>query len=196
MMANMMPLNFREISGLGQQPRPAMRRDLLLFILWLLVIGLCLFFGRRVGPWFEGRLGYWAAAGLAAVGLLSAAWAFGRLKSLPPGIRLKTGLGLFGAAAGLGVLAWAQPLLIERTHLVLYGVLGILAFRLCGRWYKGGRRALIAVLICALAGGLDEFGQYLHPERVGEPRDALTNAAASALVVWAAWLLDRPDGTV
>lgn len=149
-------------------------------------------YGRRVNPWFEGRLGLWAGAGLVLAGLAALAWGVVLVSKMPPGSRLKAALALMGAALGLGVLAWAQPLLIERTHLLLYGVLGILTFRLCGHWFEDRRRLWAAVAICALLGGLDEVGQHLHPQRVGDLRDALTNAAAAALVIWAVWMLDRP----
>lgn len=173
-----------------------MRRDLFLFLFWIVVIGLCLNYGRRVAPWFTGQAGLWAGAGLGLAGLAALAWGIALVGNMAPDVRLKAALGLAGAALGLGVLAWAQPLLIERTHLLLYGVLGVLAYRLCGHWLKGGRRLWAAVLVCALLGGLDEVGQYLHPQRVGEPRDALTNAAAAALVIWAVWVLDRPRSKV
>ncbi|MGD9124256.1 MAG: VanZ family protein [Desulfarculaceae bacterium] len=154
------------------------------------MIGLCLLFGRRVDHWFQGGPGQAAGAFLIICGVIAAALAARRLLSLPPNRRLKAAWGVLGAAAGLAVLAWVQPLLIERTHLLLYGVLAFLTYNLTGHWSDGWRRALWAGLICVAAGALDEVGQFLHPARVGEPRDALTNGAASVLTVWGMWLSD------
>ncbi|MGD8560964.1 MAG: VanZ family protein [Desulfarculaceae bacterium] len=167
-----------------------MQRDLLLFGGWLVVIGLCLLFGRRVDHWFEGGPGLAAGAFLIICGVIAAALVARRVLRLPPSNRLKAAWGVLGAAAGLAALAWVQPLLIERTHLLLYGVLAFLTYNLAGHWSEGGRRALWAGLICVTAGVLDEVGQFLHPARVGEPRDALTNGAAAVLTVWAVWLSD------
>ncbi len=167
-----------------------MRRDAALFGLWLLVLGLCLHFGRGVQPWFEGARGELAAWALGLAGAGGGGWLAVRAwRGLPPGRRRRAGWLLAGVAAALALLAWAQPLLIERTHLFLYGVLGLLSWRLLGHWLAGWRRAAWAAALAGGVGWLDELGQWLHPERVYDWRDVGTNAAAAALAVLAAWAL-------
>lgn len=169
-----------------------MTRDRLAFAAWLAVIAAAMYFGRQAQPFIEGparaMLGW-------VVGLV---WAW----FLALGLRLWLGLAperrrrgwpwLLAALAGLMLLAWAQPLMIERLHVVLYGVLGLLAYRLF-RGRAPGRPRWQPALLWAVAVSLaDELAQALHPERVGDPRDVATNAVAAGLLVMACALLD-PD---
>lgn len=166
-----------------------MRRDAALFGLWALVLGLCMYFGPMARPWFEGAARAWAAWGMIMTGASALAGAGWFWLGLPPGRRASAAWGLLAVAIGFGLLAWLQPLLIERSHLILYGVLGWLAWRLTGHWRQGGRRLIWAMALAAGVGLLDEVGQWLHPERVFDLRDVATNAAAGALGVMAADLL-------
>lgn len=167
-----------------------MRRDLAFFCLWIVVLGLCLYFGPLARPWFEGASAVWIAwfMGLTGVGAIAGAgWL---LLGLPRQRRGRALLGLTGIILGMGFLAWLQPLLLERSHLIMYGVMGLLSWRLLGHWHDGGERLLWAVLLAGGIGWLDEFGQEFHPERVFDWRDVATNAAAGAFGVLAAWLLE------
>lgn len=167
-----------------------MKRDLACFLAWLVVLALCLHYGRAVGNWLEGgrRLvgaGLMAAAALAAAGLTWRAW-----RRLPAGRRARAGWVLLAAGLGLmGLAAWQQDP-IERSHLLLYGVLAVLAHRLWGHRLKGAPRAAAAAGLCALVGAADELGQYFHPLRYGDWRDVITNAASAALVVAGLWSLE------
>ncbi|MEW5911273.1 MAG: VanZ family protein [Thermodesulfobacteriota bacterium] len=168
-------------------------RDWLLCTAWLVLIFLFMYYGRALDPWFEGGRAFWAAALLGLAGLGLAAWLYARWRRLPRPRRARVGLGLLGCLAGLGLLAWWQPILIERTHLLLYGVLGIFTWRLAGRYASGARRLLYAAAACALVGLADEGAQHLHPQRVFDLRDAVTNALSAWLLLAAIWLLRPPE---
>lgn len=66
----------------------------------------------------------------------------------------------------------------ERIHFIEYGVLGFLVL-------KTGRGVFFALLFSAVVGGVDELIQHFLPNRVGDMRDVLMNAAGGALGVWA-----------
>ncbi len=169
-----------------------MRRDAALFSLWLLVLGLCMYYGPVARPWFEGAAGVWAAWAMALTGaaaLTGSGWLWLRL---PRQRRALAAGGLAVVVLGLVFLAWLQPLLIERSHLILYGVLGVLAWRMTGHWRQGCQRLVWAILLAGAVGLVDEVGQWLHPERMFDWRDVATNAAAGALAVLAARLLTPP----
>jgi len=170
-------------------------RDLALFVAWLVVLGLCLHYGRSLAPYLEDRGG---RGGLLLLGLGAlAALGYGawRIRALAPERRRAGFLAGLGSAAGLYLLERLQPLMIERLHLVLYGVLALLAFRLWGHWRRGLARTAWAGVVCVLVGTLDEVVQYFHPQRVGDPADVATNAAASLLVLVALHYLEGPGAT-
>jgi hypothetical protein len=166
-----------------------MTRDAALFSLWLFVLGLCMYFGPVVRPWFEGATEGWAALAMAlsaTAALIGAGWLW---LHLPGAQRALAAWGLLAVFLGLGVLAWLQPLLIERSHLILYGVLGWLTWRLIGHWRQGNQRFLWSILLSGGVGFVDEVGQWLHPDRMFDWHDVGTNAAAGTLGVLAAWIL-------
>jgi hypothetical protein len=168
-----------------------MRRDLAIFLSWVAVLALCLYFGPIARPWFDGPPGVYAAwiMGLVGVGVVGAGlWLWLRL---PIKQRRRSGWGLLAVTLGLVFLAWLQPLLIERSHLIMYGVLGVLSWRVLGHWLNGGRRLLCAVFLASSIGWLDELGQWLHPDRVFDWRDVGTNTVAGVFGALAAWLLEH-----
>lgn len=171
--------------------RPGAARDWLLCLLWTGLIFAGMYYGRALGPWFEGQRAAWAMAGLGLAGLAFMVWLAAGLLRLPPGQRTRAGAGLLACLTGLGLLAWWQPLLIERSHLALYGVLGILAWRLAGHYAGGAARLIWAAAFCALVGLADEVAQHYHPQRVFDLRDVITNGLSAWLAIAARWLLRR-----
>jgi hypothetical protein len=71
----------------------------------------------------------------------------------------------------------------ERVHFLEYGVLGFFVFRAMGKEQKFKQIALSLVFV-VLVGGIDEFIQLLLPNRVGEIKDVMMNAAGGALGLW------------
>lgn len=164
-------------------PQKSHAWDPALCLAWVGLIFLGMYYGRALGPWFRGARGVWAMLALALAGACFAAWVAWRIRCLPSAQRASRGMGAVLCLVGLGLLAWWQPLLIERTHLVLYGVLGILAWRAAGSWSSGASRLIWAGAFCALVGLADEVAQYFHPQRVFDPRDILTNALSAWLAI-------------
>ena len=172
-----------------------MRLDLILLGGWTLFLALLVHFGRGLGHWAEawgGALGHAFLASGAAVGFC---WARAAWRGLPLAQRRPALAWLALLAAGLALLAWLQPLLIESLHVVLYGVLGVLALRALRHRWQGAPLVGLAFGLAAAIGALDEGLQHLHPQRVGDVRDVATNALASGIMVLAAWRLQpRPAG--
>ena len=87
----------------------------------------------------------------------------------------------------------------ERTHLMEYGVLGVLVHEALAERASQGRRVplptLFAVVATAVLGVLDECIQWLLPNRVFDPLDILFNLLAGTLsigaVVSLAWARRR-----
>ncbi len=169
----------------------SLRADALAFGAWVALLGLVLQYGRATAPLFEGAPGRVVAGGMLLVAAGALAWAWRRLRGLPPGRRAWRGAALAGVGLGMAWLAWAQPLLIERAHLILYGVMGLLSWRLAGHFAGGARRVLLAAVMAAAVGAADEAVQYFHPQRVGDWADVGTNAASAFLAVLAARALQR-----
>jgi hypothetical protein len=97
---------------------------------------------------------------------------------------------ILGISAGWLTLTASQLLVpIETLHIVLYGALAAALY--CSA--LNGRSARTATLCaCVIAFGvslLDEGLQWLHPARVGDPRDLLLNSLSSVFGVICAWPL-------
>ncbi len=84
----------------------------------------------------------------------------------------------------------------ERTHLFEYGIVAVLIYQALSERLQNGRRvpvpALLALVVTALLGWLDEGIQALLPNRVYDNFDVFSNAlaaiiaiAASLAIAWA-----------
>ncbi|MDE2692045.1 MAG: VanZ family protein [Acidobacteriota bacterium] len=91
-------------------------------------------------------------------------------------------LGLLWAAVQATALARGRPeeSALERMHLVLYGVVALLLYRV---FLRGGRSAIAAAfsaaVLTSLLGIADEFIQWLVWVRAGDFYDCLLNASAA-----------------
>ena len=164
---------------------------LALLLGWLAVIAICLNYGRSLAPFIEGPALPWVAVGMPALGLAALGLALRRLRKLPAPRRPAAWAALGAASAALALLAWAQPMFIERTHLVLYGVLGLLAYNFTRGRSAPGKALAWALAITTLTGAADEYLQHLHPQRFGTVFDAVTNILSSAVLILTVWALDR-----
>ena len=115
------------------------------------------------------------------------------LKVRPGGAEVAVGVGV--AAAYLLVLT-RMTVPTERSHLIEYGVVGVLIYEALTERKSQGRRVplppVLAVLVTVALGALDEGIQWLLPNRVFDPVDILFNTlagtiavAASAALAWA-----------
>ena len=97
---------------------------------------------------------------------------------------------------GLGVMAVYGMLVIrmgvspeERTHLFEYGIVGVLIYNALSERSGNGRRvpapAVLALVVTALLGWLDEGIQALLPNRVYDNFDVFSNALAALIGIGA-----------
>lgn len=132
--------------------------------------------------------------------LLAAAIVAQGVKARPGWREIAVALGV--AAATLMVFARiGSP--EERTHLIEYGVVGLLIHEALLERQSRGRRVplppLLAILATAALGLLDECIQAFLPSRVFDPRDILFNLLAGTMAVSAsvalAWAWRRRNRT-
>lgn len=170
-----------------------LNRDGWAFLAWLVVLGLGLHFGPTLAPFVEGparaMLGWVLGLVWAWFLAICARFWFG----LDPARRRRNLLWLPPLWAGLFLLAWVQPLLMERLHVVLFGVVGILAYRLFRHRPAGWPRLRPTMLLALTVGAADELAQALHPRRVGDPWDLMTDALAAGLMILICARLDPQD---
>jgi hypothetical protein len=83
----------------------------------------------------------------------------------------------------------------ERIHLVEYGILGILFARALASDPRAGRGRvfLLALVLGAAAGLVDELIQGILPSRYGDPRDVAFNAVSVLLGLGLRETLRRPE---
>ncbi len=108
------------------------------------------------------------------------------LRVRPGGAEVAVGIGV--AAAYLLVLA-RMTVPTERSHLIEYGVVGVLIYEALTERKSQGRSVpwppVLAVLLTATLGVLDECIQWLLPNRVFDPVDILFNLLAGTMAVGA-----------
>lgn len=88
----------------------------------------------------------------------------------------------------------------ERTHLFEYGIVAVLIYHALVERSLNGRRvptpAVLAFVMAALLGWLDEGIQALLPNRVYDPFDIFVNALAALLAIVASVAVARARGWV
>jgi multisubunit Na+/H+ antiporter MnhG subunit len=86
----------------------------------------------------------------------------------------------------------------ERIHLIEYGLLGVLFARALAADPATGRRRvfLLALLLGSAAGLIDELIQGILPNRYGDVRDVIFNAASVLLGLALREVLTAPDPSV
>lgn len=118
----------------------------------------------------------------------------------PRGAEIAVLLGVTFVYLLLFLRSTASP--AERTHLMEYGVLGMFIYEALAERVSQGRRvplpAVMAVLLTAVLGVVDEGIQWFLPNRVFDPIDMLFNllagATSVAAVVALAWARRRISG--
>ena len=112
------------------------------------------------------------------------------------GFRVKAGKWEIGLGVGLGavflLLLVRMEIPEERTHLIEYGILGILIYEaLWERWGPESRLqvALGGMSLTTILGFIDEGIQYFLPDRVFDLRDILFNFLAGMMAILASLLM-------
>ncbi|MFP3940989.1 MAG: VanZ family protein [Thermoanaerobaculia bacterium] len=132
-------------------------------------------------------LGYlrWVSGGLAAAGaaaLVSAVVRIRRFRLRRYGLLLAAGL-LVALQVGAWGVGEEETDVLERVHLLEYGVLAVLFVRAFRPGHGGPFLPVLALLGVALVGLADETVQWLTPVRVGDFRDVVLNAYAGLVGV-------------
>ena len=108
------------------------------------------------------------------------------LKVRPGGAEVAVAIGV--ATAYLLVLT-RMTVPTERSHLIEYGIVGVLIYEALTERKRQGRRVplppLLAVLATSVLGVLDECIQAILPNRVFDPVDILFNLLAGTMAVGA-----------
>jgi VanZ family protein len=107
----------------------------------------------------------------------AALYAFKRRISLPKAL-------ILFSVFSLGyLLAARQRFLAEKTHILMYGLLGYMASSdLAGeKDISLPKNTLFALAFVTLISGLDETLQFILPYRVGELKDFMTNVLSGML---------------
>ena len=149
----------------------------------------------------------YVAATLRERDLLAAWWGFGFLVAVivigivavsrrPRAIEVALGIGV-AAAYGMVLARFRSP--EERSHLFEYGIVALLIYQaLSERRRQGGRvpaPALLAIVVTAIVGTIDELIQAVLPNRVFDTVDITFNAVAALMAITAvaafAWLRRR-----
>lgn len=127
---------------------------------------------------------------VAGMVLVAGTIALQALRTRPGGAELGVALGVIAAYLMVFVRV-SSP--VERSHLIEYGVVAAFAYEALLERARQGRRVvrpgLLAILLTALLGSLDELIQAVLPSRVFDPVDMLFNTVAAAMSVSASMVL-------
>ena len=109
-------------------------------------------------------------------------------------------IGIWVGVAAVYLMAFVRiELAEERTHLVEYGLVAALTLQALSERSTAGRGparpALVALLITATVGTVDELIQAVLPTRVFDLRDILFNTLAGAMAVAASSAIRRSRNT-
>ena len=113
------------------------------------------------------------------------------------GVRIRIGKAEIAVAMGI-VAAYLMvftrmAILEERSHLIEYGVLGVFIYEALAERARQGRRVpappLLAAMITAALGVVDEGIQWFLPNRVFDPQDILFNLLAGSMAIGAVMAL-------
>lgn len=167
-----------------QRPRETELLSWLFFTLWLLGIYLLIPFARAVQIFIAGAISpvfFAAVTGLFFLLLLAGLIRFlrhrqGRLAAGQVAVLILIG----GVFLAIGYLLRGNP---ERTiHFVQYGGLSLLAYRALSQRLTDRSIYLLATLLCALCGTIDEMIQWATPRRYFDYFDILINFVSAALI--------------
>lgn len=142
-----------------------------------------------------GRAPSVLAAAFAVVGAVAVALAARRIHE-----RRLLRVGLLSLAVGVAVLqgrvfdtGLAQANVVEKLHLLEYGLLALLLYRPLRR--SGDLSAVVLPLLGVVAvGTVDEYAQWLAPRRVGEIRDVGLNLWSGVVGLLFALAVAPPEG--
>jgi len=146
-------------------------------IVILLTIPLARMISDRIAELVGRQAFVWLTASAIAIGMLLGLRSIAR-RTLPPSAYVA--LAVFGG--GLLWMAWTlrgNP--VEAFHLVQYGILSVLFYRALLHRMNDYGIYVIAALLTAAVGILDEWIQWLIPGRFWGMRDVLINLAAAVL---------------
>ena len=103
---------------------------------------------------------------------------------------------VFAVFSACYLLSRMQAYFSDKTHILSYGLLGLLSMRDMAR--PGGRFRLKGLLVAfgfvLLISSLDEIFQSFRPGRTGDIGDVLTNAVSGALGMCLFSAIDRRSG--
>ncbi|NNC73834.1 MAG: VanZ family protein [Sphingomonadaceae bacterium] len=155
--------------------------------LWVLIVIAAIYATLGVAPGLAGALreyGLLEAVFIAGVLLIALAIAIQGFRTRPRAIEIAVGL----AVVAVFILVLVRiELPEERTHLIEYAVVALLIHEALLERTANGRDVpalpLLAIVLTAAVGAIDEGLQYLLPGRVFDLRDIAFNLLAAVIAV-------------
>lgn len=144
----------------------------------------------HLGGAYADTLAY-TLAGVGVLAFAGAAASIRRDRALRYGL-LVFALGLVVAQVLLWQRGSREVQLVERVHLVEYGLIAFLWVNALRARFRDGALPVLALLVTAVVGLADEWVQWATPVRVGDVQDVLLNGWAGAIGVLFAMALIPP----